>query len=143
VVTSASAASYFSHLFWQDWSPDPEHPAVELPWTFMRVRSGEPVLLDATRCSDNAPGLTIEWDIDGDGIPESNETKFAVRLGEGNHTVVLTITDLGNNIVRAWCWVEVVPPDSEGGGSSWKMMALPLFAVAVIAWKTIIGRKGH
>lgn len=143
VVTSASAASYFSHLFWQDWSPDPEHPAVELPWTFMRVRSGEPVLLDATRCSDNAPGLSIEWDIDGDGIPESNETKFAVRLGEGNHTVVLTITDLGNNIVRAWCWVEVVPPDSEGGGSSWKMMALPLFAVAVIAWKTIIGRKGH
>jgi phosphatidylserine/phosphatidylglycerophosphate/cardiolipin synthase-like enzyme len=143
VVTSASAASYFSHLFWQDWSTDPEHPAVELPWTFLRVRSGEPVLLDATRCSDNAPGLSIEWDIDGDGIPESNETKFAVRLGEGNHTVVLTITDLGNNTVRAWCWVEVVPPDSEGGGSSWKMMALPLFAVAVIAWKTIIGRKGH
>ena len=143
MVTSASVASYFSSLFWQDWSTDPEYPAVDLPWTFMRVRAGEPVLLDATRCSDNAPGLTVEWDIDGDGSPESSEALFAVRLEEGNHTVVLTITDLGNNTVRAWCWVEVVPPDDEGRGTSWTMMALPLFAVTVIAWKTIIGRKGH
>jgi len=143
VVTSASVASYFSSLFWQDWSTDPEYPAVDLPWTFMRVRAGEPVLLDATRCSDNAPGLTVEWDIDGDGSPESSEALFAVRLEEGNHTVVLTITDLGNNTVRAWCWVEVTPPDDGGRGASWTMMALPLFAVTVIAWKTIIGRKGH
>jgi len=143
VVTSASVASYFCSLFWKDWSTDPEGPAVDLPWTFMRVRAGEPVLLDATRCSDNAPGLTVEWDIDGDGSPESNETLFSVRLEEGNHTVVLTITDMGNNTVRAWCWVEVTPPDDGGRGASWTMMALPLFAVTVIAWKTIIGRKGH
>ncbi len=143
VVTSEPVASYFSSLFWQDWSPDPLYPAVDLPWTYLKVRSGEPVLLDASRCTDNAPGLIVEWDIDGDGTSESNETKFIVRLGEGNHSVVLTVRDLGNNTVTAWCWLEVMPPDGRGSSISWAMMALPLFAVTVIAWKTIIGRKGH
>ncbi len=142
VLSSEAIASYFRSLFWQDWSPDPLPPQARLPWSYLTVSTGEVVLLDASLCTDNAPGLEVEWDVDGDGQADGNETRWAVRLGEGNHTITLTVRDRGNNTATAVCWVEVVP--SQGTEPlSWTVMALPLLAAAAIAWKTIIGRKGH
>jgi hypothetical protein len=68
-----------------------------------------------------------------------------VRLPEGNHTIVLTARDLGNNSVKTTIWVEVMPDDRGAGtGPSFPVLSVPLLAIVLlIGWKTIIGRKGY
>ena len=144
-ISSPEVATYFRSLFWQDWALDPILPTIALPWTYRQVTAGDPILLDATACTDNAPGLSIEWDVGGDGSCEGNGTTWAVRLPPGNHTIVLTVTDLGNNSRTAICWVEVMPHAPVIGlVPSFPVLSIPLVAVMLmIGWKTIIGRKGY
>jgi cardiolipin synthase len=142
-VRSEQVAAYFSDLFWEDWSDDPIPPVVDLPWTSIQVPEGQPVLLDAANSSDNAPSLEFEWDVDGDGTVDSTAASWAIKLPRGNHTIMLTVRDRGNNTVTAYCWVEVLP----AGGSALPMttvalLAFPLTIVTVVmVWKRINLRK--
>jgi phosphatidylserine/phosphatidylglycerophosphate/cardiolipin synthase-like enzyme len=144
-VRSDRIASYFSSLFYQDWSVDPIPPAVLLPWSHIEVQEGFPALLDASNSTDNAPSLTVEWDIDGDGSVDSNATTWAVKLPVGNHTIVLTVRDRGNNTATATCWVTVVPVERTAGSPpAVLLLALPtVFVAVVMVWKRINGGKKH
>jgi phosphatidylserine/phosphatidylglycerophosphate/cardiolipin synthase-like enzyme len=71
-ISSPEVTSFFRSLFWQDWALDPIPPTIDLPWTYLRVEAGVPVLLDGGSCTDNAPGLHLEWDVGGDGSFEGN-----------------------------------------------------------------------
>lgn len=144
-VRSERIASYFSALFYKDWAVDPIPPVVVLPWTYMEIPEGQPVLLDAGGSSDNASPITFEWDVDGDGSVDSNATSWAVKLPPGNHTIVLTVRDLGNNTVTAICWVIVLPAESKPSSTtSAALLVIPVVFVGVVmAWKRINGMKKH
>jgi len=145
VVRSELIASYFSSIFYEDWSIDPIPPVISLPWTYIEVPEGRPLLLDASASSDNASAIIFEWDIDGDGSIESDAASWAVKLPAGNHSVVLTVRDLGNNTVTATCWVDVTPNSSASASEAASLLlVLPLvFVSAVMAWKRLNGWKKH
>lgn len=144
-VRSEQIADYFSDLFWSDWSVDPIPPTAHLPWTYLQVPEGQPVLLDAGNSSDNAPSLKIDWDVDGDGTVDCNASSWAVKLPPGNHTIVLTIRDRGNNTATAYCWVNVLPVGSPPlpMTTAALLASLPIVALLVIYWKRINLRKNH
>ncbi|MBI0583175.1 MAG: lamin tail domain-containing protein [Methanomassiliicoccus sp.] len=143
-VVSDQVSAYFSALFWEDWSEDPVPPQARLPWTYLRVQEGEPVLLDAGGSSDNAPPFTVEWDIDEDGIADNTSLSWTVRLPVGNNSILLTVRDRGNNSATAMCWVEVIPRGSPGFEWTAPLLSLPiLFAAIVTVWKRIIDRNKH
>lgn len=144
-VRSGPVAAFFSSLFWMDWEIDPMPPVACLPWTYMEVSEGRPVLLDAGRSSDNAPGMVFEWDIDGDGTIDSTAESWAVKLPVGNHTIVLTLRDKGNNTAVAICWIKVCPAESGMVGSAWTaLIVLPAVAlVLVLFWKRTISRRAQ
>ena len=139
-VRSEQVASYFSSLFLADWAVDPVPPVAKLPWTYVTVQEGRLVLLDASNCSDNAPSPTIEWDIDGDGTVDSNATSWAIKLPPGNHTIVLTVRDHGNNTATTICWVTVVPVEKAAPSTtSVLLLAIPVVFIGVIMiWKKIL-----
>jgi hypothetical protein len=140
-VRSAPITSFFAELFWQDWSEDPVVPKAVLPWTYLTIVGGEPVLLDASSSIDNTDSMSFSWDIDADGIEDSNTSTFSIKLSPGNHTIVLTVRDGANNSANATCWVNVVPI-AEGRFDAVPMAAAPvLVAFIVMAWKRIIRKK--
>jgi phosphatidylserine/phosphatidylglycerophosphate/cardiolipin synthase-like enzyme len=140
-VRSEPISSFFRSLFWQDWSLDPVPPIVVLPWTYLQVRSGDPVLLDASSSTDNAQPLVFSWDIDGDGVEDSKASTWTIRLPVGNHTITLSVQDMGNNTATAICWVEVLP-DDRGSFDPAPMAVVPvLVTFVVMLLKRIISRK--
>jgi hypothetical protein len=140
-IRSGPISSFFVDLFRQDWSVDPEPPVVVLPWTFQQVRSGDPVLLDASSSNDNAPSLRFCWDINGDDVEDSNASSWTIRLPAGNHTITLSVRDLGGNTVTATCWVEVLPDDRRSFDPT-PMAATPvLVTIVAMVLKRIISRK--
>ncbi|MDW5563545.1 MAG: phospholipase D-like domain-containing protein [Methanomassiliicoccus sp.] len=143
-VRSKEIASYFGTLFWKDWSVDPVPPVACLSWTHLTITARQPVLLDASNCSDNAPSLAVEWDVDGDGSMDSNATSWAVRLPAGDHIIILTLRDRGNNTVTATCWVSVLPDEGTAPSMTAALLAVPMIVVAmVMGWKRINGSKRH
>jgi hypothetical protein len=143
IVLSSQMSSFFSSLFWSDWSIDPIPPEARLPWTYLQVGSGELAFLDGSLSSDNAGQLSYAWDIDGDGRADNTSSTWAVRLPEGNHTIVLTVRDRGNNTCSATCWVEVRPASSNSQYVTILLLAVPLLPVGVLLLKRIIGRKRY
>jgi hypothetical protein len=114
---------------------------VVLPWTYLQVRSGDPVLLDASSSTDNAQPLVFSWDIDGDGVEDSKAPTWTIRLPVGNHTITLSVQDMGNNTATAICWVEVLP-DDRGSFDPAPMAVVPvLVTFVVMLLKRIISRK--
>ncbi len=141
-VRSEQIAAYFSDLFWKDWSDDPIPPVAHLPWTSIQVHEGQPVLLDAGNSSDNAPSPEFEWDVDGDGTVDSTEVSWAVKLPPGNHTIVLTVRDRGNNTATAFCWVEVLPAGGPALDTTTAiLLALPLIVVLLVMVRKKLRRR--
>lgn len=144
-VRSQPIAAFFSSLFWKDWAVDPIPPVPRLPWTYKEISEGQPVLLEAGSSSDNAPGLEFEWDIGGDGTIECTAASWAVKLPPGNHTIILTVRDKGNNTAAATCWIKVLPAGSEAiQPMSMVLLAVPPAAVVLIIWwKKALSRRGR
>jgi hypothetical protein len=89
--------------------------------------------------------MVFEWDIDGDGTIDSTAESWAVKLPVGNHTIVLTLRDKGNNTAVAICWIKVCPAESGMVGSAWTaLIVLPAVAlVLVLFWKRTISRRAQ
>ena len=144
VISSPDIADLFAELFWSDWSVDPTPPTALLPWTNMTYHQGEVAFLDGTFSHDNARTLSYEWDLGADGTVDNTSQSWAVHLPPGNHTIVLTVRDIGNNTATVACWVLVLPSRGEDAAFPTLILALPLTALAgVIVLKRIIGRKRH
>jgi hypothetical protein len=137
IIASPQIADHFSRLFWQDWSIDPIPPQAILSWSYLQLRSGEPAFLDGGRSTDNAGSLAFEWDIDGDGSPDNTSSSWGVRLPDGNHTIVLTVRDRGNNTATATCWVEVLPVV----GSADNTLVLPAMILIIVVPLLVIVLK--
>lgn len=97
VLRSPELAEVFVDWFEEDWKGDARPPVIVLPWHFLKARAGEPVLLDATGCSDPSGVASIAWDLDGDGLADLRGPVQVVTLGEGKHNITLLVEDpLGN-----------------------------------------------
>jgi phosphatidylserine/phosphatidylglycerophosphate/cardiolipin synthase-like enzyme len=97
MLQSDELAQVFTLWYEEDWKGDALPPVIELPWRYLEVRSGEPVLLDATGCHDPSGVTDITWDLDGDSLADLFGPMHAVALREGEHNITLRVEDsLGN-----------------------------------------------
>lgn len=96
IVSSPSVSRYFAEFFWRDWAVDPDPPSISLPWNNLTMVEGQPVVLDATRCDDNAGISSYQW-IDALSGETWSGPYVLAFLGLGIHEITLNVTDRFNN----------------------------------------------
>jgi hypothetical protein len=92
-----------------DWKGDARPPVIEMPWHFMEVKGGEPILLDATACYDPSGIAEFVWDLDGDGIYDLYGPTQVITLPTGGHNITLMVKDTLGNVATDTLTVKVVP----------------------------------
>jgi hypothetical protein len=111
IVSSPPVSAFFADFFWRDWSVDPDPPVISLPWNNLTVTEGQPVVLDARGCRDNAGISSYLWTDTATGDSWNGSCVMAY-LGLGIHKVNLTVTDRFGNEATKGLLVIVVPPVS-------------------------------
>jgi hypothetical protein len=144
IISSTEITSFFEDLFWKDWALDPIPPSADLPWTYLSMGEGEVAFLDGRLSSDNSGKIDFEWDMDGDGSVDNRSSTWSSRLAPGNHSIILTVRDLGNNTATAVCWIEVMARGNASSDTPSVLLLFPILVVgAMYTLKRIIGRKRH
>jgi cardiolipin synthase A/B len=111
VVSSRSISAFFAGFFWRDWAIDPDPPIISLPWNNLTVTDGQPIVLDARGCKDNAGISSFLWKDAATGDSWNGSCVMAY-LGLGTHEISLTVTDRFGNVATEKMLVIVVPPSS-------------------------------
>jgi len=125
MLRSERLVEVFVQWFEDDWKGDAVPPVIELPWHYLEVGIGEPVILDATGCYDMSGITNMTWDLNGDGSADLLGPMHAVTLGEGEHNIILRAEDSLGNI--AMDTVTVVVKGNSGQAVPWLLYApLPL-----------------
>lgn len=108
IISSSSMAAFFADFFWNDWAVDPDPPSIRLPWNNLTLSEGQPLLLDATKCNDNAGIASYFW-TDGRDGRQWNGSYQMVYLELGVHEITLEVTDRFGNTATARLLVIVNP----------------------------------
>jgi len=147
LVDSSEVAGYFSNAFLLDWIPDETSPLADAG-PDMQAVAGVPVILSATRSSDDRAIASYEWDLDRDGKSEANGTTVEFCPSSmGEHRVCLTVRDAWGNEGSASVNVTVVSPSTNAGDGpdSWGsalVWTLPLLiGTAAFIIRSCIARR--
>jgi phosphatidylserine/phosphatidylglycerophosphate/cardiolipin synthase-like enzyme len=111
IVASVPVSSFFADFFWRDWDKDPYPQVISLPWNNLTVTEGQPVVLDARGCRDNAGICSYIWKDTMTGSSWNGSCVMAY-LGLGIHKIDLTVTDRFGNEANETMMVVVVPSSS-------------------------------
>ena len=91
IIESSCVADYFASLFLSDWGVvDNKDPYVEMQ------NRGNTFLLEVVGCPE---GSICSWDIDGDGVFETEGKKVIIEIPDGVDHVKVSIDDGGSVIV--------------------------------------------
>lgn len=108
MLRSEEISGVYEGWFMDDWKGDARPPVIELPWHFMEVKGGEPVLLDATSSHDPSGIAEFAWDLDGDGKCDLYGPMHAITMPIGEHSIALMVTDTLGNTANETLTVKVV-----------------------------------
>ncbi len=140
-IASEEVASYLTRVFDFDWYPD-ESPPIAVVEGPSEVSSGDIVVLNAERSSDDRLIQRFDWDVDGDGRFDCTGPvcEFVASLPVQQRVVLKVVDSWGNEgtvefvvSVRA-DWVPVAAPPSGSG----PLAALGAAACTISVWSLLI-----
>jgi cardiolipin synthase len=133
VISSPSVSSFFADFFWRDWAVDPEPPTISLPWNNLTLIEGQPVVLDARECRDNAGITSFRW-TDGLTGDQWNGSYVLAFLGLGIHQITLQVTDRFGNVASAQMLVIVNPSAAVEGSNYLLVVPAGVGGLACVLW---------
>lgn len=136
-ISSSEVAMFFGDTFWMDWATDPYPPIVNLSFYSATVYEGTPVLLDASRSTDNSGIASIRWDDGGDGSFEWEGPINLVRLEPGKHLISVIILDKFNNSATSEVEILVLRTIEVGKNDLLLYVPLGVGTGVFVAWKIL------
>jgi len=136
-ISSSEVATYFGDTFWMDWAIDPYPPVVNLSFHSATIYEGTPVLLDASRSTDNTGIASIRWDDGGDGSFEWEGPIHLVRLEPGKHLISVIILDKFNNSATSEIEILVLRTIEVGKNDLLLYVPLGVGAGVFVTWRIL------
>jgi hypothetical protein len=97
LLDSHEAAQYFANVFELDWTPDVSPPVADAG-PDLEIKTGESVNISSARITDDRAVARVGWDIDGDGLNESNNSSVEFAgVVPGSYHLILTVEDTWGN----------------------------------------------
>ena len=129
IIESEQIADYFASLFLSDWgsvegSIDEEHKEPFVIEIGVQNK-GNTFLLEAIGADDD---MVCKWDLDGDGIYETEGRKIVREFTEGHHTISLSVED-GTEVKASTISID---SRAEGDGFSVPMKYYPIIVICVL-----------
>ncbi len=141
LIDSEEVAEYFTGAFDMDWTADDTPPVAEAGHD-QTVRLGREVELDANRSWDDRVIAHYGWDLDGDGMIDSNGPRATfVPDREGRFEMRLFVEDAWGNGDSDSVTITVTGDATSGPASLSPWSLSRLAAVLTIACGALIGRK--
>ncbi|MBN1109336.1 MAG: lamin tail domain-containing protein [Methanomassiliicoccales archaeon] len=130
LLRSPDLAETFAQWFMDDWNGDHLPPVIVLPWHYLQVGEGDPVVLDATGSHDDTGIADFRWYLDGQGDTFLQGPVQTITLPAGTHQLTLQITDLQGHRSNATLVVEV---RERTGPAPWIIYApLPVLVILLL-----------
>jgi phosphatidylserine/phosphatidylglycerophosphate/cardiolipin synthase-like enzyme len=111
IIESAQAGAYFRSVFDYDWRDDVEAPVARISAPSEAIANYS-VEISANSSSDDVGIVSHEWVIDGRNVASHDASLLWTFAMEGNHTILLTVSDEWGNENTTRHTVLVKPSES-------------------------------
>ncbi|MFQ6107042.1 MAG: phospholipase D-like domain-containing protein [Thermoplasmata archaeon] len=131
IIHSETIGAYFERIFLHDWKDDVAAPKARIKGASTAV-VGETITLSAMGSFDNQGIASFSWDVDSDGIEDSNHSVIRISFDNpGSFTITLEVEDEWGNSDRTSMTVDVRAREAQLGANHFAVILVSATALII------------